>query len=325
MNIANIKSYGEQIASPNDLATYQRYLKEVSKYKPLTREQEVEVFKRIKATNNQKDIDLICHSNLRFVVSVAKIYSKMLGRTTLSLEDLINEGNLGMCLAVQRFDYTLGYKFITYAVAWIRQSILGCISSNIKNIRLPSHVIVALTKLKKKEAYLEQQLGRDVSSIELYEAIINDEISPQLDSVDKVEEWFKMNIVEASLSNKPRSESEVTFEDLLKDDNSNPYDKLVEKERGQLARKMLNSLPTMIRQYFNDYYGFDGNTPMSYKEMSIKYDEIPATIKARMDKYLHKMRRSNKKDKLFYFPTPDYELSKEYRNNGWSRDTLVLR
>jgi len=150
------------------------HLNEIAKFRPLSREEEAETFKLIKL-GDQRAIDKICKHNLLFVVSVAKRYSVMLGASsTLTLEDLISEGNIGLFIAINKFNPEEGNKFISYAVWWIKQCILASIQNNIKNIRIPSSVRSELNKINRKEQQLTQLFERSPSSIEIFEAMVDD-------------------------------------------------------------------------------------------------------------------------------------------------------
>src|SRR6187455_602563 len=143
-----------------------KYLQEIGKVDLLTPDEEVELAKRIKE-GDQIALEKLTKANLRFVVSVAKQYQNQ----GLSLGDLINEGNLGLIKAAQRFDETRGFKFISYAVWWIRQSILQALAEQSRIVRLPLNKIGAINKINKTFAKLEQQLEREPSPEELAEML----------------------------------------------------------------------------------------------------------------------------------------------------------
>ena len=141
-----------------------QYLQDICSEELLTPEEEVRLAQRIKE-GDQAALDRLTKANLRFVVSVAKQYQNQ----GLSLPDLINEGNVGLIKAARRFDETRGFKFISYAVWWIRQAILQAIAENSRIVRLPSNQLGALNKLKKVSSQLEQELERQPSTHELSE------------------------------------------------------------------------------------------------------------------------------------------------------------
>lgn len=144
----------------------EKYLQDIGKEQMVTPQEEVELARRIKA-GDQAALDKLTRANLRFVVSVSKQYQNQ----GLSLPDLINEGNLGLIKAAQRFDETKGFKFISYAVWWIRQSILQAIAEQSRMVRLPLNQIGAMNKVRKALAKLEQKYGRDPSPEEIAEVV----------------------------------------------------------------------------------------------------------------------------------------------------------
>lgn len=147
-----------------NIGSLDKFLQDISKEELITPEEEVKLAQRIKA-GDQIALDKLVKSNLRFVVSVAKQYQNQ----GLSLPDLINEGNIGLIKAAQKFDETRGFKFISFAVWWIRQSILQAIAEKSRMVRLPLNQVGALNKIKKSSSLLEQQLERTPSDEELAE------------------------------------------------------------------------------------------------------------------------------------------------------------
>ena len=155
----------KQITDRN-AGTLDKYLADIAKESLLTTDEEVALAQRIKA-GDQAALDKLVRANLRFVVSVAKQYQNQ----GLSLQDLIDEGNLGLVKAAQRFDETRGFKFISYAVWWIRQSILQAVAEQSRIIRLPMNQVGALAKVKKAISLLEQKLERRPTIKEIADAV----------------------------------------------------------------------------------------------------------------------------------------------------------
>jgi RNA polymerase primary sigma factor len=151
----------KQITQRND-ETINRYFNEISKYPLVTAEEEVELSVRIRSGDNEA-LNKLVQANLRFVISVAKQYQNQ----GLSFSDLINEGNLGLVKAAKRFDETRGFKFISYAVWWIRQSIIQAISEQTRIVRLPLNRLSSINKIKKAIPYLEQEFQREPSDTEI--------------------------------------------------------------------------------------------------------------------------------------------------------------
>ncbi|HOI88771.1 MAG TPA: RNA polymerase sigma factor RpoD/SigA, partial [Lentimicrobium sp.] len=149
-----------------ETASLDKYLQDIGKEELITAEEEVLLAQRIRQ-GDQQALDKLCKANLRFVVSVAKQYQNQ----GLSLPDLINEGNLGLIKAAQRFDETRGFKFISYAVWWIRQSILQALAEQSRIVRLPLNQVGSLNKIKKESSRLEQKFERPPSPDELAEAL----------------------------------------------------------------------------------------------------------------------------------------------------------
>ncbi len=155
-----------QSITNRESASLEKYLQDIGKEDMVTPQEEVVLAQRIKQGDHAA-LDKLTRANLRFVVSVAKQYQNQ----GMSLPDLINEGNLGLIKAAQRFDETKGFKFISYAVWWIRQSILQAIAEQSRMVRLPLNQIGAMNKVKKALSKLEQEYGRDPSPEEISEAV----------------------------------------------------------------------------------------------------------------------------------------------------------
>jgi RNA polymerase primary sigma factor len=292
---------GQLITTANNRDIFNKYLNELNKYKPLSREEEVELFKSIREKNNQDALDKICKHNLRFVVSVAKRYSTILSKSALTLEDLVNEGNIGLCIAANRFDYTSGNKFISYAVWWIRQQILTSIQHNVKSIRIPQHIKKDINMLLDKQQELEQSQGCSVPMNEAFDLLMAEGKLNERYTFEKASGLLDVNNFEGSLNIFIGEGENHELIDLVKSDYIDPETELLSKERDALLNKMLDTLPTFIRNYFVDYYGLFGNERLNMNEMSKKYDELPQTIRVRMAKYLSYLSRNNKKFKTLFF------------------------
>lgn len=213
--------------------SFEKYLSEVSKTELINAEKEVELALLIKK-GNQKAINQLVNSNLRFVISVAKQYA---GRG-MSVEDLVSEGNIGLIKAAQKWDETRGIKFISYAVWWIRQSILQSLSDNSRSIRLPLNQINALNKINSTISKLEQDLQRIPTSSELSELLNIDEkkIELSLKSSNKVSSLDMLISTEGDLTLLDTISSDSNTDDLVNqsDMNSNLIfliSKLYEREQ----------------------------------------------------------------------------------------------
>ena len=198
--------------------SFEKYLSEVSKTELINAEKEVELARLIKK-GNQNAINQLVNSNLRFVISVAKQYA---GRG-MSVEDLVSEGNIGLIKAAQKWDETRGIKFISYAVWWIRQSILQSLSDNSRSIRLPLNQINALNKINSTISKLEQDLQRIPTSSELSELLNIDEkkIELSLKSSNKVSSLDMLISTEGDLTLLDTISSDSTTDDLVNQSDMN--------------------------------------------------------------------------------------------------------
>ena len=240
-----------------DAGTLEKYLQDIAKERLITPEEEVELAQRIK-DGDQQALDRLVRANLRFVVSVAKQYQNQ----GLSLQDLINEGNLGLIKAAQRFDETRGFKFISYAVWWIRQSILQAVAEQARIIRLPLNQVGAISKLKKTAAMLEQEYQRKPSTAE---------IAKELDlSESKVQGMMGMNMHQISTDAPLDDDDEGNFLDVYVDQDSVATDEAVENESDNNAiKRSLSMLTEKERQVINMYYGIGTSREYSLDEIAL--------------------------------------------------------
>ena len=242
-----------------DSAALEYYLSDIAKERLLTTDEEVALAQRIHL-GDKEALDQLVRSNLRFVVSVAKQYQNQ----GLSLLDLINEGNTGLVKAAQRFDETRGFKFISYAVWWIRQSILQAVAEQSRIVRLPLNQVGAVGKIKKVSSMMEQNLGRKPSVEELAEEMD----MPK----SKVEALLGMNIRQISTDAPLDDEDEGNFLDVYVEEDSVSTDENVENEYNHKAiERSLSILTERERQVINMYYGIG-----VLREYSL--DEIAMTL-----------------------------------------------
>jgi RNA polymerase primary sigma factor len=240
-----------------DAGTLEKYLQDIAKESLVTPEEEVELAQRIRE-GDQRALDRLVRANLRFVVSVAKQYQNQ----GLSLQDLINEGNLGLIKAAQRFDETRGFKFISYAVWWIRQSILQAVAEQARIIRLPLNQVGAVSKLKKTAAMLEQEYQRKPST---------EELAKELDlSESKVQSLMGMNMRQISTDAPLDDNDEGSFLDVYVDQDSTATDQAVENESDNVAiNRALSTLNDKERQVINMYYGIGTQREYSLDEIAL--------------------------------------------------------
>ena len=249
----------KQITDRNS-GTLDKYLADIAKEALLTTDEEVELAQRIKA-GDQAALDKLVRANLRFVVSVAKQYQNQ----GLSLQDLINEGNLGLVKAAQRFDETRGFKFISYAVWWIRQSILQAVAEQARIIRLPMNQVGALSKVKKTVSLLEQQLERRPTLKEIAEEMGMPE--------DKVEQLLGLNSRTVSTDAPLDDQEDANFLDVYVVDDDMQTDSAVEMESTSKAiRNSLDMLNEKERTIVSMYFGLGTSREFSLEEIAMKLD-----------------------------------------------------
>lgn len=298
------------ISDPNNKEIFNRYLSEISGYKPLIREEEIEVFKLVEA-GDQRAIDKICRHNLLFVVSVAKQYQTIIGYSTLTLEDLINEGNMGMLLAVKKFDYREGNKFISMAVWWIKQAILTCIQRHIKSIRIPSNIRGVINKISRKESKLEQLLGRTPTTLEVFEALLEDQELTDKETPERLDEYLKMGRFEKSLDSFVNDEETTQLNQLVMCSDADAQKQMESKERVEFLFEMLSKIPTRAQSFIKDYYGIDTD-PLTLREIAEKNDVTAETVRQVVKKFIRRLRSSNRDKEKYFFPTPDYAFKKQF-------------
>ena len=243
-----------------DTGTLDKYLSDIAKEHLLTADEEVELAQRIK-DGDQVALDKLVRANLRFVVSVAKQYQNQ----GLSLQDLINEGNLGLVKAAQRFDETRGFKFISYAVWWIRQSILQAVAEQARIIRLPMNQVGAMAKMKKAISILEQKLERRPTTKEIADVIGMDE--------DKVEQLLSLNTRHVSTDAPLDDSDDANFLDIFVQDDEVETDAAVEQESTSKAiRHSLDMLSEKERTILRMYFGLGTPREYSLEEIAMKLD-----------------------------------------------------
>jgi RNA polymerase primary sigma factor len=262
-----------------------KYLQEISKEGLLTMEEEVELAARVRK-GDQKALETLTRANLRFVVSVAKQYQNQ----GLSLPDLINEGNLGLIKAAERFDETRGFKFISYAVWWIRQSILQAIAEQSRIVRLPLNQVSSVNKISQVLSRFEQENERRPSV---------DEISDQIDlPMEKIDEALNINGKHVSMDAPFADGEDNSLLDVLVNDNSPSADKqLVLESLRQEIQKVLSSLNERERMIIEAYYGI--NQPeMTLDEIGVKYGLTRERVRQIKEKAIRRLRNSTQNKML---------------------------
>ena len=265
-----------------ETASLDKYLQEIGKVDLITAEEEVELAQRIKA-GDQIALEKLTKANLRFVVSVAKQYQNQ----GLTLPDLINEGNLGLIKAAQRFDETRGFKFISYAVWWIRQSILQALAEQSRIVRLPLNKIGSINKINKTYAFLEQAHERAPSA---------EEIAKELD--------MTINDVKESLKNSGRHVSMDA--PLVEGEDSNLYDVLNSGESPNPDRTLLHeSLRTEIERALETltpreadvvrlYVGLANQHAMTLEEIGETFDLTRERVRQIKEKAIRRLKHTSR-------------------------------
>lgn len=261
-----------------------KYLQEISKEELLTVEEEVELAARVKK-GDQKALETLTRANLRFVVSVAKQYQNQ----GLSLPDLINEGNLGLIKAAERFDETRGFKFISYAVWWIRQSILQAIAEQSRIVRLPLNQVSSVNKISQVLSRFEQENERRPSV---------DEISEQVDlPLEKIDEALSINGKHVSVDAPFADGEDNSLLDVLVNDNSPSADKqLVLESLRQEIQKALSCLNERERMIIEAYYGIE-QPEMTLEEIGIRYGLTRERVRQIKEKAIRRL-RNNTQNKM---------------------------
>lgn len=243
--------------------SFNKYLNEISQLKgPLTPDEEIELAERIKKGDKKAEDELVLR-NLRFVISVAKQYQGY----DVPLEDLVNEGNYGLIKAARRFDSTMGYKFISYAVWWIRQAILQYLNENARAIRLPLNKITQLNKIKKAQLSLEQELNREPELDEIMERLKYSIKREAVETVLSMERGLKS--LDADNNNNGKDSDEFRLKDILEDPNQETTDNkmLVEDQKIEIDR-LIKKLPPRHQTVIIQYYGLDRQGERTLEEIA---------------------------------------------------------
>ena len=272
-----------------DIKSLDKYLQDICSEELLTPEQEVQLAQRIKQ-GDQAALERLTKANLRFVVSVAKQYQNQ----GLSLPDLINEGNVGLIKAAKRFDETRGFKFISYAVWWIRQSILQAIAENSRIVRLPSNQLGALNKLKKEISKLEQQLERPPSEEELAELLDIPE--------DKIKAIMGISGRHVSIDAPLASDEDVNFVDVLPNEDTPPTDSaLMQESLSQEIERALSTLTEYEREVIKMYFGIGLPHSLSLDEIAMKFGLTRERVRQIKEKGIKRLRVSSKSKHLMAY------------------------
>lgn len=267
-----------------DEKSLERYLTDIAKYGILTAEEEVQLFHRMQAGDEAAFNKLVKH-NLRFVVSVAKQYQHV----GLKLGDLINEGNVGLIKAARRYDASKGFKFISYAVWWIRQSILSALNDRGRKIRLPSNHLSTTRKLKRAIAQFQQEEGRDPNMAEL---ATKTELS-----LSAVQNSFNNEVKCASLDAPVQEGETVSMASLIEDDTINSPDHYLVNQASKKVevKTLLDCLRAKEATVITLYFGIDRKYPKSLQDIGEYLGLSRERVRQIKDKSLIKLRMHQRK------------------------------
>ena len=267
-----------------ETASLDKYLQEIAREDMITAEEEVELAIKIK-NGDKRALEKLTRANLRFVVSVAKQYQNQ----GLALPDLINEGNMGLIKAAERFDETRGFKFISYAVWWIRQSILQALAEQARIVRLPLNKIGTINKLNRGDSALEQNLARPPSVDELAEALV-----------------CSVNDIRQSISNNGRhvtmdaplvegEDSSFSLYDLLPNDSlPAPENELVKDSLRKDIDRSLRTLTSREGEVIRMYFGLNGKYPLTLEEIGEKFDLTRERVRQIKEKAIRRLKHTSR-------------------------------
>lgn len=259
-----------------------KYLHEIAKVDLITAEQEVELARRIR-NGDAVALDILIKANLRFVVSVSKQYQNQ----GLSLPDLINEGNLGLIKAAQRFDETRGFKFISYAVWWIRQSILQALAEQARIVRLPLNKIGYINKINRTFSELEQKFEREPSILEIAQAL---ELAPQ-----DVKESLKTSSRHLSMDAPINPDEDGNMYDvILTDDIPEPDRELLNESLRKEIERALSTLTYREANIVRLYFGLNGKHPHTLEEIGEAFNLTRERVRQIKEKAIKRLKHSTR-------------------------------
>ncbi len=276
----------KRVAENRPKQSIEKYLEEIGGYSPLSPEEEIELTRRIRKGDSEA-LDKLVKANLRFVISVAKEYQGQ----GLPLQDLISEGNLGLIKAAQRFDETRGFKFISYAVWWIRQSILQALAEQSRVVRLPLNRVGAINKVGRTLEQLEKEYGREPSMQEVAETM---EMSTY-----EVADVLKTSARHLSLDEPFKEEDGNNLLDILESDRYAPPDEaLMQESLKEEIDKVLMTLKPREAEIIRLYFGLDGDRPLTLEEIGEHFKLTRERVRQIKEKALRRMRHRSRLEPL---------------------------
>ena len=281
------ESMEDIIAEVNVDDAVKMYLKDIGKVPLLTGEEEIDLAKRM-LDGDMYAKNKLSESNLRLVVSIAKRY---VGKTSMQFLDLIQEGNIGLLKAVEKFDYTKGFRFSTYATWWIRQSITRAIADQARTIRIPVHMVETINKLNRTTRQLLQKLGRDPTTAEIAEAMGVTE--------DKVSEVQRIAQDPISLESSIGEEQDSKIQDIVEDENA--LSPMEVTEQTLLKEQLLAVIETLTpreQKVIRLRYGLDDGHPRTLEEVGREFNVTRERIRQIEAKALRQLRQPSRSKRL---------------------------
>jgi len=266
-----------------ETASLDKYLQEIGRVELITAEEEVRLAQLIKK-GDPKALERLTKANLRFVVSVAKQYQNQ----GLTLGDLINEGNLGLIKAAQRFDETRGFKFISYAVWWIRQSILQALAEQSRIVRLPLNKIGSINKINKTFSKLEQEYEREPSPEEIAQVLAI--------SLDDIKEAMRSSGRHVSMDAPLQQGEDSTLIDVLGDDDQpHPDHMLITESLRREVERALSTLTVREADVIRLYFGLaEGEQPMTLEEIGDRFDLTRERVRQIKEKAIRRLKHTSR-------------------------------
>ncbi|MBP6429924.1 MAG: RNA polymerase sigma factor RpoD/SigA [Bacteroidales bacterium] len=268
------------------ISSLDKFLQDVSKEEMISAEEEVLLAQRIK-NGDQDALDKLVKANLRFVISVAKQYQNQ----GLSLPDLINEGNLGLIKAAKRFDETRGFKFISYAVWWIRQAILQALAEQSRIVRLPLNQVGALNRIKKETSLLEQKLERNPTL---------DELSDTLNTTrEKLADLISISLKAISMDAPVTEDEDINLIDIYVEDGAEGTDKKVMQESlSKEISRCLSILNQREREVIALFYGIGQNHGYTLEEVAVHFNLTKERVRQIKDRAIKRLKERAQTEQL---------------------------
>jgi len=271
-----------------ETASLDKYLQEIGRVDLISADEEVELARKIRA-GDRLALERLTKANLRFVVSVSKQYQNQ----GLALPDLINEGNLGLIKAAERFDETRGFKFISYAVWWIRQSILQALAEQARIVRLPLNKIGNINKINRAFSELEQKFERPPSAEELAEFLSC--------STEEIKQSLAQNgrhiSMDAPLIESDESSSNM-YDVLVGDSLPSPESNLVLESLRSDIRRSLTTLTARESEVISMFYGLEGKAPLSLEEIGDRFELTRERVRQIKEKAIRRLKHTSKNKML---------------------------